>query len=308
VTGNILLLSVLLSAISDCAFALAIGMMLAGYYWLDGPEMILADRAFSAATARKWLTGLGIAMVATQLMRPWFLAASMSGGSRFAGNLALIPTVLSLTHQGMLWKVDMIAMLTFLAVTAWILRPRNRTTYFAAMLCLCIIAFVKAASGHAGDDGDFTGVEMLQWLHILATAAWGGGVIASGLIVLPALLCTTDNAMLQQYLRRLSKVATYAVIAIAITGIYNGDRELGAPIASLPNSTWGKILIVKVIVVVFALSLGAMNRFVCLNKGASEEAVTRSHRLLWIEAVAILVVLGLSGWLGNLDPGMRMKL
>jgi putative copper resistance protein D len=300
-TGSIQMLSILLSGISDCAYALAAGMLLAAY-WLDGPEMTLARPAFSSVTAFRWLIGVGVVMTITQSMRPWFLAASMSGASRFRENLDLVPSILSSTHQGLLWKLNMSAMLALIAVVAWMLRRRTRTTYLAAVICLCIVAFVKAASSHAGDDGDFTRLEMVQWLHILATAIWGGGVIVSGLIVLPALTRTAANATMRQYVQRLSMVATYAVITVLGAGIYSADREIAGPITSLSNSNWGKILIVKITVVFLALILGAFNRFICLGTDVTEEKITLSCRLLWIEAVAILAVFCLSGWLGNTAP------
>lgn len=295
------MLSILLSGISDCAYALAAGMLLAAY-WLDGTEMDLSRPAFSAATAVRWLIGLGVAMTIAQSMRPWFLAASMSGTSRFRENLDLVPSILSSTHQGLLWKLDMSAMLALIAVIAWMLRRRTRTTYVAAAICLSIVAFVKAASSHAADNGDFTRLEMVQWVHILATAIWGGGVIVSGLIVLPRLTGAAASERIRPYVQRLSKVATYAVIMIFGSGIYSADRELAGPITNLWSSNWGKILIAKVTVVLIAVILGACNRFMCLGTDVTEEKIALSRRLLWIEAVAILAVFCLSGWLGNTAP------
>ena len=224
-TGSILIFSVLLSAISDCAYALAVGVMLASS-WLDAGKMLPARSVFSRAHARKWLIVLGILMAVVQTMRLWFLAAGMSGANLFRENLALIPSVLSSTHQGLLWKVNMAAVLAFLASSAAIGRRNNRVTHLLGLICLCAIAFTKAASGHAADNGDFTRQEMLQWVHIFSTAAWAGGVIVSGLIVLPPLVRTAASEMVWQYLRRLSKVATYAVLAVFVSGLYAADREL----------------------------------------------------------------------------------
>jgi putative copper resistance protein D len=169
-----------------------------------------------------------------------------------------------------------------------------------------VIAFVKAASGHAADNGDFTRQEMLQWVHILSTAAWAGGVIVSGLIVLPVLVRSAAGEMVWQYLQAVSKIATYAVVAVFVSGIYTADRELNGMFAGLFTSTWGRILIGKVVIVLFALVLGAANRFLCLRGDVSTHNITLSGRLLRVEAIAILVVLCLSGWLGNTAPAMEM--
>jgi copper resistance protein D len=299
-TGSILLLNILLSAISDCAYTLAVGLTLAAY---------LAPQPDKLITLRKWLLSTATIMLIAQSLRPWFLAASMSGSSSFAENLALIPSILSSTHQGMLWKLNIIAIVALLVAVGWMRRRTHNAIYLATLICLCIIAFIKAASSHAADNGDFTRLETLQWLHILATAIWAGTIIVTGLISLPALTRSELNReVIWQYLQRISTLATYAVIAVLASGIYTADRELAAPLpniwSTLSSSTWGKILIAKVIVVLFALALGAMNRFICLTKEMSSQRITLSSRLLSIEAAAMLVVLSLSGWLGNTSPTM----
>lgn len=304
-TGSILLFSVLLAAISDCAYVLAVGVMLASY-WLDRIETPPAQSVFPAAYAGKCLIALGTVFALAQVIRLWFLAASMSGAASFRQNLALVPSIVSSTHPGLLWNVQMGAVLVFLASSAAIARHRSRAMHFIGVVCLCVIAFVKAASGHAADNGDFTRQEMFQWVHILSTAAWAGGVTVSGLVVLPVLVRTALSDTLWQYLQTLSKVATYAVLAVFVSGIYTADRELNGMFAGLFTSTWGKILIGKVVLVLFALVLGAANRFLCLRGDESAHNITLSGRLLRVEAIAILVVLCLSGWLGNTAPAMEM--
>jgi copper resistance protein D len=301
-TGSILAFSILLSAISDCAYAFVVGLMLAAY-WTNSPWMGPAS-ALYAPTVQKWLTRIGIVMLIAQSLRPWLLAASMSGSSSFHDNLVLIPSILSSTHQGILWKLNMGAILAFLVAIAWMRRRKHYSTYLAASICLCIVAFVKAASSHAADDGDFTRLEWLQWLHILATAIWAGGILVTGLMTLPALARTATNEIIWLYLQRVSKVATYAVILVLASGLYTADRELAGPLLSLWTSTWGKILTAKVIVVIFALTLGALNRYLCLAKDMSDKKIKLSARFLWFEAVAMLAVLFLSGWLANTAPAM----
>ena len=294
-TGSILLLHILLSAISDCAYTLAVGLALAAF-------LIQSD---NPVHLRKWLLSIAAILLLAQLPRPWFLAASMSGSSSFSENIALIPSILSSTHQGMLWKLNILAMLA-LFVTIGATRHRRRNVIYAAAICLCIIAFVKAASSHAGDDGDFSLLELTQWLHILATALWAGAIIVTGLIAVPSLArAGSDNETIWQHLQNISTIATCAIIVILATGIYTGDRELAGPLSTLWSSTWGKILTAKIIIVLVALTLGASNRFLCLAKNFSTDRITLSSRLLKFEAITMLIILTLSGWLGNTSPVMQ---
>lgn len=300
-TGSVLLLNILLSALSDCAYTMAVGLLLAAYLTTRSENTPTP----SATPLRRWLLSIAILMLIAQSLRPWFLAASMSGSSSFAENFTLIPSILSSTHQGMLWKLNIAAILALIVAIGWMRRRRHPSLYFAAAISLCIIAFAKAASSHAADNGDFTLLESLQWLHILATAIWAGTIIVTGLIALPALTCINQpDQTIWHYLQRISTVATYAVIAVFASGIYTADRELAGPLSGLWITTWGKILTAKVIVVLVALALGALNRFLCLAKDASTERIKLASRLLQLEALAMLIVLSLSGWLGNTSPTM----
>jgi putative copper resistance protein D len=293
-TGSILLLNILLSAISDCAFTLAVGLTLAAF-------LIRSDQP---ALLRKWPLAIAAIMLLAQLPRPWFLAASMSGSTSFTENFALIPSILSSTHQGMLWKLNILAMLALIIATRWM--RRHTKAIYAAAICLCIVAFVKAASSHAADDGDFSLFEINQWIHILSTALWAGAIIITGLISLPALTRAghTDTAR-WSHLQHISTIATCAIVVILATGLYTANRELAGPLTTLWSSTWGKILTAKIIVVLIALTLGASNRFLCLAKNISTDRLTLSARLLRFEALSMLIILTLSGWLGNTSPVMQ---
>jgi putative copper resistance protein D len=298
-TEPVLLLNILLSAISDCAYALAVGLILAAF---------LTPQSDKTTPLKKWLLSIAAIMLLAQSLRPWFLAASMSGSPSFAENFALIPSILSSTHQGTLWKINIFAILAlFVSIgSIGVIGQRRRNAIYAAAISLTIIAFVKAASGHAANDGDFSLLEIIQFLHILATALWAGAIIVTGFLSLPVLRRAGHrNETLWNHLQSVSTIATYAIIIILASGLYTGDRELAGPLTTLWSSTWGKILTAKVLVVLVALALGASNRFICLAKGISTERLTLSSRLMQFEALAMLIILVLSGWLGNTSPIMQ---
>ena len=59
----------------------------------------------------------------------------------------------------------------------------------ALMLCACtLIAMMRSASGHAADWGDLTFSELIDWLHLMASTLWGGGLLTLCIVVLPAAL------------------------------------------------------------------------------------------------------------------------
>ncbi|MCU1324287.1 MAG: copper resistance family protein [Acidobacteriaceae bacterium] len=309
--GTVLILSVLLSIVTDSAFALIVGTLLTGR-WLEATESaaelsagsaIPIQSAFTLRARRSLLLGCALVLAFAQAVRPWFLAASMSGSSSLHGNLALIPTILSSTHQGTLWYLNAAAIAAFLMATVFV-RIGSTPAVWISLTCIVVLAFGKAATGHAADQGDFTLVEILQTIHILATAIWSGTILVSGLLIVPRFAQQRGPAAVWNYTRRLSKSATYALIAVLVSGIYTSDRELNNTLNGLWSSTWGKILIAKVAFVLLALCLGAISRFRYLGAEATPGRSAQLVRLLASEAVVMIVILSLSGLLGSNAPPM----
>jgi putative copper resistance protein D len=167
-----------------------------------------------------------------------------------------------------------------------------------------VIAFVKAASGHAADDGILTLTELCQFLHIVSTAVWAGAILVSGFLIAPRLFLSARIAALWSYSASLSKTVTWALATLVISGIYTSDRELNNSFAALRTSTWGRILIVKLIFVAATIVLGGMNRFLCINRPATRPRSILLKRMLLAEGVLMVFILCLSGLLGSTAPPM----
>jgi len=175
-----------------------------------------------------------------------------------------------------------------------------------AFAAISLIAFIKAASGHAADLGDFTLTEIAQFLHILSTAIWAGAILVSGFFIMNQLARHVTHASLWIYGSKLSKTVTWALIVLLLSGIFTSDRELNNSLPALLSSTWGKILLIKITFVLIALFLGAMSRFLCLQRAATNARAILLARLLLTEAVVMLCVLCLSGLLANTAPAMAL--
>ena len=247
-------------------------------------------------------------MILSQLVRPWFAAASMSGSSGFTGNLVLVPDILSSTHQGKLWYITSAA-LVLLLVAAFGARRINRPVLrWPFVVSLLLIACTKAASGHAANEGDFSLAESFMLLHVLGIAIWAGAIVASGFLVLPHLAQFSDPAALWSYGKLLSKTVTWALAAILISGIYTSDRELNGALSGLWQSGWGRILMTKIAFVLLALALGACTRFRCVQRPATSRTIALMVRLMRAEAVVMILILSLSGVLANTPPAMTEAL
>jgi putative copper resistance protein D len=228
----------------------------------------------------------------------------MSGSDSFAVNLHLVPTILSSTHQGALWYLNSVALLTLIWGRGIRRRRPTPVATGVALGSIFLLAFVKAASGHAADEGDFTLIELCQLLHILSTAIWAGAILISGFLVAPRLFEIGNTAKLWGYGARLSTTVTWSLATLVVSGIYTSDRELNNSLSAVRTSTWGNILLAKLTFVAAAILLGAANRFLCLRRTPSLDKSQLVKRLLFMEALLMVCILGLSGLLGNTAPPM----
>jgi copper resistance protein D len=287
----------LASAIFDTAFAGACGTLLA-YLWLR-PE----TQTQVKQTLRYSLMICSIAMVLSLPLQLWVLTATMLGTSTPAEVRGQLIDVLTTTHAGKLLIPDFIlALLLFTLSLFQSLIRRNGGIYFGLTIFL-LLAIFRCATGHAAGDGDFTLSEMNQLLHLASIAVWAGGVMVAGFLVLPSLLRFEGTEAISNFGQKLSLSSTIAVLLVALSGLYNAWRGLNASFHPLMHSQWGGRLAGKSLLVLIALTLGAMNRRSI--KQPDTMSLTDAARLtarIRIEGLVMLAILTVTGWLANSPP------
>ena len=312
-SGPVVALNILFSVLSDTAYAMFAGSLLA-ISWLNAATAGVAlksEACGSKIVPLRFLRRICLACMAGlilgQIVRPWFAAASMSGSGGFAGNLSLVPDILSSTHLGKVWYVGSVALVALLAAVLFAGRQKKALAGGPFAAPLLLIGCAKAASGHAAGEGDFTLAEFSMLLHIAGTAVWAGTVVASGFVVLPELAKFRDPLALWSYTRLLSRTVTWALLVILLSGTYTSDRELNGSLSGLWSSGWGRVLMTKIAFVSLALALGAIARFKCVQRPATSERAELMVRLLRAEAIVMIVILCLSGLLANTPPAMTVN-
>ena len=284
-------LNVLFTILSDGSFALIVGVLLAER-WLS------PDPALAAVRPRRLTAGPLAVLVLSHFVRPWFLAASMGGSTQFREAMDLIPTVLSSTRQGRLWYAGCIAMTCLVA--AYFLRELRYT--WISTGALCVLAAIKAASSHASEIGDFSLPEIAQFLHIAAMSMWSGGILISGFFIVPFLKRLENSGGLWSYGGRLSQSVTYALIVLVGSGLYISWSDMHGVVGRIVTTTWGKTLLIKVTLAGLAAVLGSLVRFRCVKRPATAERAAMMVKLMRAEAVAMVVILCVSGLLANSNP------
>jgi copper resistance protein D len=192
-------------------------------------------------------------------------AAEMSGQPLWA-ILPVLPTVLFRTHYGWVWLIRPPALAAlWLGWSAG--RQRPRSLYIPALMlgAGALVAMARSASGHAADWGDLTFAELSDWLHMMASSLWGGGLLALSVAVLPAVLKlpARRRQCIAAVAQRFSMLAGVALAGVLLTGLYNAWLQLGT-IRAVWEVPYGRTLLIKLLLVIPLVTLGTANHYLRL--------------------------------------------
>jgi putative copper export protein len=260
--------------------------------------LVLPGTAELAPTRRRlrrwsglWITGLAVAAVAELLLR----SETMSGGG-LAGAMTALPVVLARTHFGTLWIVRIVA-LGLAAVSARAASARGRAM---ALMAAVAVALTRSLTAHAADWGDLSLSVLADWLHILASAAWAGGLLGLGMVLGRSRREWSASA-LETVAHRFSRLAGACVVVVLLTGAYAVWVEVPA-VPALSVTVYGRWLLVKLAFVVIVLALGAVNRYVLLPRLAVGDTRLRLFTVLGCESALAVIVFGCSAMLTEATP------
>jgi len=166
------------------------------------------------------------------------------------------------------------------------------------LLCLGLV-------GHTRSITPFALMLAADLSHVVAGSLWFGGLL--GLVV--SLRRLADRPRIgAAVLARFSVVAAWSLLLVALTGSVLGWRILKSW-SNLVETDFGRLLLVKVAVVGLIGALAGWNRYrllppVLADRGfaARGQAASRMQRAVRLEAVLLVGVLGLTGFLVDRTP------
>lgn len=294
---------VAMAALMNVAFAFTVGAALLTAWLAKDAEAKIAPARPAWLRAQRSMQTAAIVLVLADLGWLMYEAASM-GGVALPAALGVVPTVLARTHVGYAWAVAfggaVVLLLTSLSSHTGTLRH--------ALLWLAVVAVSagKASLGHAADAGAVSPAIGLHTLHVLASAVWGGLVLAAGFSVLPALGASVARGVLIRTATQLSNVSLVSGLLVLATGAFNAVRGSGGSFAAIEDSTWGHVLVLKLALVALALVLGGLNRFSALPRLRRTASTMDAHtfsNLLYLEALVMLGVFAAAAVLSHSVPG-----
>jgi len=248
-------------------------LLAAGIHWLGfvalavlvgglAIEVLVLPRAMSwfdgVRRRLRRLEGLSLAALGVSTAGDLMTRAHTMAGGGWPAARAALPAVLTHTHFGSLW----IGRAALLAVVLGFLAGRSRVCRVGAFGAAAAIALTTTLTGHAADQGDITATVAVDWVHGIATTTWAGGLMALALVVLREAR-DWPAGVLGACMRRFSRLAGVCVAAVLATGLYRAWVELESPVA-LVTTAYGRVLGVKLLLVLFLLWWGAINRYAVL--------------------------------------------
>lgn len=281
------------------------------------PLLLLYGSPLSAsATAHdlKWIKPL-LSVAALSV-----LAATIFGflaqTSHLAGSLTLALQPESLKVA--LWDMDfgksslVRAGFTVLALVAAMLLPACNKLWWGCVVTGVVICASFAWMGHgAATEGPIGLLHLTGDItHMLAAAGWIGALVVFSVVLIRPVHDQTAQKALSASLRSFSGAGTIFVAIIIATGLINSAFLVGWDIERIVSTTYGQVLIAKLVLFALMLVLAARNRFrhapalagALVSIASLRQAIADLRRSIIVETCATGGVLALVGWLGTLEP------
>jgi copper transport protein len=242
--------SVLFAGVRALGFALILlvagGAFFLAYALRDAPAAVRSRIGGSLAGA-----AVALALVAASGI---VLQGAAAGGFGLVEALNRdIVSAVAETRFGRVWLGQAILALICAAVLLWAARREGRAVWLAVPPA-ALLVLAPSASGHASVSGGLAFVSDV--VHVGAAAAWVGGLAALVLVLLWA--GTERWGLAARIVPRFSTTAVVAVAALLVAGVTNGYLQVRA-LRGLWETTYGQLLLVKVLLVLPLLALGAFN-------------------------------------------------
>jgi putative copper resistance protein D len=294
------------------AFAVqAIGALL--FVWIVGHT---GGGTPGGADWRRFMRVAALSVAAATLSEVgWFIlqVADMADGSiADAWTNGMFSTVLFKTHAGVIWWVRF-AIAASLMISLALLAASRRAPAPIALGSAFILAAANFVSGAwlshaAADPGPFGWLHLaVHALHMLGVSLWLGGLLPLAMLLARAQRSGDQQALAvaQSASIRFGNVALLAVVLILLTGIANTALVVES-ISDVTSSTYGSLLVTKLILALVMLVLAANNRQWLVPRLSDASSPQAAARLRWSvlgELALGALILLVAGALGLSPPG-----
>ena len=189
----------------------------------------------------------------------------------------------------------LMARIAVLGVAAWLVARgphggQRRSWHPTAAMVGLALALTHTVAGHGATAGVAWLAVIVGALHLAAVSGWLGALAA---LVVGAKRWDGGSS---EALAVIAPLARSAAPVAVVTGIVS-TLLIGPPMADLVDTRWGRILIVKIVLVTVLVALG-----VAIGRGAARSSMRWKPRLLMTEVIVGVVTLGTAAALVSTPP------
>ena len=172
---------------------------------------------------------------------------------------SVVNRLLFATKYGALWLGRFV--LTLIVVRFLILAQKDQDRWIAFTATL-IILFTFSLNSHAAAEPRPLFPVTADWLHLVGASVWVGGLVyfVGGLWAAREVEPADRTQFTARLIPRFSALAISSVGLVGLTGLYSAFLRVGS-LDALTSTLYGQVLIVKTILFLPMLMLGAINLF-----------------------------------------------
>jgi len=194
----------------------------------------------------------------------------------------------------------------FLAAIAFsIAIPRVRFAWLIASLAATGLAFSPAFAGHAAASARFPGAMIFtDFLHVVGAASWLGNLACVMLIGIPIIVKAASEDRWQRVsilVNTFSPIALGSATVVVLSGLIAAAVHLQS-FAALWSTTYGRVLLLKLGIVLITLTIGGYNFRRVQPQLVSEDGTTLLRRSAMLELAAAAVIVVITGFLTGVSP------
>jgi copper transport protein len=246
-----------------------------------------------------WL-GAGVTSVFMLLLQ-----ASISLDTSLLGALthAQLGGFITSSTFGSLWLIR----LALWGVGLFILiRSQQRRSLLLVLACGLGILLTHSLFSHASATPDTTAAVLGDWLHLLATALWIGGLVAFVLVLMQT--HQHDTTLTARMVGYFSNYARVAVAALVIMGIYAMWVQVGL-LDALLHTVYGRALLIKLVLFLPLLGIAAINLFATHRRLQAGQVVWvgRLRGLVSVELLLTVSILAAAGVMASSAPARGIQ-
>lgn len=267
----------------------------------------------------RWARALALAALASAVALLAHQTAVLEARPIAALEARSLLRVLLATQWGIVWLVRASLLVLLAAFVSVRLDVERRADWRAArgeatLLGAGALGALSLAGHAVAVEPDTARAVAVDALHLLAAGVWVGGLLPLAALLRAA--SRDDGADARPYAvvaaRRFSRLALASALALALSGAVNAVLQVGS-VPSLVGTPYGRLLLVKLAILVPILGLGAANRTRLVPALAGEAgtvglpAMRRLALSAIAEATLAAALLGVVAALSFTAPGRHIQ-